>query len=439
MRLSQAGRRVHYAWVVAALTFVTLLASAGMRSTPGVIILPLEQEFGWNRAVISFAVSINLFLYGLCGPFAAAFMERFGVRRVMAGALLVTAAGAGLTAVMRTPWQLDLLWGVVVGTATGAIATVLGATVATQWFVQRRGLVLGLLSASSATGQLIFVPLLMTLVVALGWRAASIAAAGTALLLLPLVLMLMRNRPEDVGLRPYGAAPQTPPISRLGGNPTGAALRGLARGMRSGDFWLLAGSLFICGATAPGLVGTHLIPNSIEHGIPEVAAASFLAVIGGMDIIGTTCSGWLSDRFDSRWLLAWYYGGRGLALLFLPYAYGTGFFGLAVFVVVYGLDWVATFPPSVRLTADIFGKENVGILVGWLMVFHQLGAAIAATGAGAIRAWMGDYQGAFILGGLLCLIAAGLAVRIGHAKLPTGRGLPAPRVAIADSRVTVGG
>ena len=407
--------RLHYGWIVAGVTFLTLLASAGIRATPGILIIPLEREFGWTRATVSFAVSINILLYGLFGPFAAALMDRVGVRRVMMASLGLVAAGVGLTTVMRASWQLVLLWGVVVGLGTGTMALVLGAYIANRWFAERRGIVMGLLTASTATGQLLFLPFLASLVVTSGWRSAVLVVAGVALLMVPLVYIFMRNDPSDVGLRPVGATADAAPVSS-GANPAAAALAALREGFRSRDFWLLAGSFFICGASTNGLIGTHLIPASMEHGIPEVTAAGLLAAMGVFDLIGTTVSGWLSDRWDNRYLLCWYYGLRGLSLLFLPYALGTQFLGLAAFAVFYGLDWVATVPPTVRLTADIFGRQRVGVMFGWISASHQLGAATAAFGAGAVRSWMGSYQVAFITSGLLCLIASGLVIRIGQAS-----------------------
>ena len=416
MIANRAPRRIHYSWIVAGVTFLTLLAAAGLRSTPGVLMIPLEKEFGWDRSTVSLAVSINLLLYGLSGPFAAALMARFGLRRIMTAALLVVAVAGALTTVMQASWQLDLLWGVAVGIATGSTASVLGAVVANRWFVARRGLVLGLLTASGATGQLVFLPLLASLTVAWGWRAAAWTTAGVALLVVLPVALFMRNHPRDVGARAYGAPPEMEDAPDATGNPLALALGGLMRGLRSRNFWLLSGSFFICGATTNGLIGTHLIPASMEHGIPEVTAAGLLATIGIFDIIGTTGSGWLSDRVDNRWLLCWYYSLRGLALLFLPYALGTSFLSLAAFVVFYGLDWVATVPPTVRLTGEIFGKANVGIMFGWIFAAHQFGAAFAAFAAGALRNWLGDYQVAFTSAGLLCLLAAGLVIRIGSAS-----------------------
>ena len=418
-------RRIHYAWVVAAVTWLTLLAAAGFRSTPGTLIVPLEHEFGWSRATISLAVSINLLLFGLFAPFAGGLMERFGVRRVVLGALLTVSAGSGLTVFMQEPWQLDVLWGLVVGVGTGSMASVLAAIVANRWFVQRRGLVLGAMTAAGATGQLIFLPALAWLAVNVGWRASALVVAGAALLGVPLVALFMRERPADVGLRAYGATQADEPAPPLQ-NPVRATLSGLAMGVRNRTFWLLAVSFFICGASTNGLIGTHMIPASMDHGLPEVTAASLLAVIGIFDVAGTMISGWLTDRMDSRWLLFWYYGLRGLSLLFLPYAFGLQYFGLILFIVFYGLDWVATVPPTVALTADTFGKRNLGVVYGWIFASHQLGAASAAFAAGAVRTYFGDYQLAFMTSGLLCLLAAGLVIRIGREPRTEVEAAPLP-------------
>lgn len=357
-------------------------------------------------------------LYGLTGPFAAALMMRFGIRPVMVGALLLVALASALTIFMHAPWQLYLLWGVLVGVATGSITSVLAAMVANRWFVERRGLVMGVLTASNAAGQLVFLPLLASLTTTSGWRSAALATSAAALIVTPLVALLMRERPRDIGLLPYGAPLNSEQPKEAGGNPLIAAFEGLTRGARSPDFWLLAGSFFICGASTNGLIGTHLIPASMDHGIPEVMAASMLALIGIFDLVGTTISGWLSDRLDNRWLLCWYYALRGLSLLLLPYALGSSYLTLAVFIVFYGLDWVATVPPTTRLTADLFGKENVGIVFGWIFAAHQFGAATAAFGAGALRTILGSYQVSFISAGVLCLIAAGMVIRIGQTRRP---------------------
>ena len=405
-------RRVHYSWLIAAVGLVTLITSAGFRSTTGVLIVPLQNEFGWSRATIGFAIAINLVIYGLGGPFAAAFVERYGMRRVITVAVLGISVGAGLSTLMTAPWQLDVLWGVVNAAATGAISVPLGAMIANRWFVRRRGLVTGLLTASNATGQLVFLPLLAFIVTHWGWRyAAGTAAAVALVLVLPLVLLFIRDRPYDVGIAPFGGDVLEPPRAATG-NPFASALRTLAAVRTSTPFWLLAGSFFICGASTNGLIGTHLIPAAMDHGFGEVAAASLLATIGLFDLVGTLCSGWLTDRYDPRLLLAWYYGLRGLSLLALPYAFGAPRFGLILFVVFYGLDWVATVPPTVALTAELFGRESVGVVFGWIFAAHMAGAAVAAWGAGAVRTWFGSYGWAFGTSGLLCLFAVGLVSQI---------------------------
>jgi sugar phosphate permease len=410
-----AVSRVHYAWVVAAVTFIALLGAAGFRATPGVLIVPLQNEFGWNRAVIALAVSINLILFGLTGPFAAALMDRFGLRAVTVGALITVATGALLTTLMTAPWQLYLLWGVVVGLGTGCMASVLAATVAARWFVQRRGLVLGALTAAGATGQLIFLPGLGWLAQNSGWRWSAITVAVAALAVVPVVALFLRNRPSDLGLRAFGATEaDVAPVTV--GSPIANAFRGLRLGVRSRDFWLLGGSFFICGASTNGLIGTHLIPASMDHGMAEVTAASLLATIGVFDVIGTLLSGYLTDRFDSRLLLFAYYGLRGLSLLLLPYVFGSPQFALILFIVFYGLDWVATVPPTVQLARKVFGQKDFAIVYGWIFAAHQLGAAAIAFAAGAVRTFFGDYQLAFMSSGVLCLVAAGLVLRIARVR-----------------------
>ena len=417
--------RLHYGWIVAAITFTTLLAAAGIRATPGVLIVPLETDFGWTRASISAAVSLNLLLYGFMGPFSAALVERFGARIVMAVAMATLAAGVALTSVMTAVWQLVLLWGVVVGGGSGMIALALGATIVNRWFAERRGLVMGMLTASTATGQLVFLPILAHIVEAHGWRVAVLAIAAVALLAVPLVALLMRDRPSELGLAPYGQAAGAAEPPRNTGNPITVAFEALGMAVQSRDFWLLAMSFFVCGLSTNGLIGTHLIAACLDHGIPEVMGAGLLAMMGIFDFIGTTGSGWLSDRCNNRYLLCWYYALRGLSLLYLPAALDSSFDGLAGFAVFYGLDWIATVPPTVRLTADIFGKERAGLVFGWITAGHQVGSAAAALGAGLIRTYAGDYFDAFLISGIACLIAALLVLRIGRTGR-SGSGLPIP-------------
>jgi MFS family permease len=409
--------RPHYAWIVLAVTFATLLVAGATRATPGVLIVPLEQHFGWSRATISLAVSLNLVLFGLMGPFSAALVEYLGARRTMMGALLLVATGVALTALMQHVWQLILLWGVVVGAGTGMMALALGATVVNRWFTERRGLAMGILTASNATGQLLFLPLLAGLVEAYGWRMVSLVVAAFGLAMIPVIALFMRNHPYDVAANRYGEPGEALPPVRSLQNPAMMALRTLAIAARSLDFWLLFFSFYICGLSTNGLIGTHFIPLCFDHGIPEVASASLLAVIGAFDFVGTLASGWLSDRVNNRVLLFWYYGLRGLSLLFLPYAFDISFYGLSVFAIFYGLDWVATVPPTVRLTADVFGREKSGLVFGWIFTAHQLGAATAAFGAGAIRTDTGNYMLAFMISGAFCLLAAVMVLGIGRKPL----------------------
>jgi sugar phosphate permease len=406
------GRR-HYAWLIVAVTFVTLITTAGFRATPGVLIVPLQNEYGWSRGTISLAVSLGLLLFGLTAPFSAALMERFGVRRVMLVALATIATGASLTTIMNAPWQLDLLWGVVVGSATGAVSVPLAATIATRWFASRRGFVTGILTASNASGQMIFLPALAVLATNYGWRYAALTVAAVAMLLVfPIVAIFVRDRPQSVGLEPYGAT-EPVPVPERSPRPFRPAIDALLLGMKSRTFWLLVATFFICGLSTNGLIGTHLIPAAVDHHMTAVAGASLLALMGVFDIVGTTVSGWLTDRMDPRRLLAWYYALRGLAVIALPYAFSSTA-ALVAFAVFYGLDWVATVPPTVALTADTFGLERAGVVFAWVFAAHQLGAAFAAWVAGASRGWFGSYTFAFVSAGALCLLAAGLSLRIGR-------------------------
>jgi sugar phosphate permease len=400
--------RVHYAWVVAAITFLALLSSAGIRATSTVMVLPLEHDFGWDRATVSLALSVNLLLYGICGPFAGAMMSRFGVKRIMLAALFTLAVATGISTFMAQVWQMIGLWGVMVGLGSGAMALVLGATVATRWFVKRRGLVTGIFAASTATGQLIFLPQQAAIVETAGWRVAVLIVSVVALAVAVLVAIFMRDEPREVGVEPYGADQPISVDQPARGNPFALAVDTLVESARVKDFWLLSGSFAICGATTVGLIAVHLIPASVEHGLDEVTAAGMLAAMGAFDLVGTTLSGWLTDRIDARKLLVWYYTFRGIALLFLPAAYASGAPALAAFVVFYGLDWVATVPPTVRLVADRFGKERVGPVFGWIFAAHQFGGSFAAYAAGAVHTAFGDYLVAFLTAGALCLIASGL-------------------------------
>ena len=404
--------RVHYAWVIALVTFVVMLITAGVRATPGLFMVPLEAEFGWSRVLISASFAVNIALFGLIGPFAASLMDRWGLRRVVLGALALMAGAVAASTRMSAEWQFFLLWGVIVGAASGVTAMVLAAVISTRWFDARRGLVMGLLSAANATGQLIFLTPLASVVESSGWRAAALIVAVVAAVVFVLVALFMRDRPGDVGLRPYG---QTAEASLATPLKAMAPLRALGEASRTRAFWILAGTFFICGASTNGLIGTHLIPACHDVGISAVRSAQLLAFMGIFDILGTAASGWLTDRYSARHLLFAYYSLRGLSLLFLPSTLLEGGAGLGVFAVFYGLDWIATVPPTVKLTTEAFGRENTGVVYGWIGASHQLGASTAAFGAGAIRTGLGDYRLAVLPAGLLCLIAGASFLIVGRA------------------------
>ena len=402
-----ARRNIHYGWVMVGVTFLTSLVSAGAVGAPGVFIVPLQKEFGWSTAEISSALSIRFILFGLMAPFAAALMNRYGLRNVTLSALVIVASALMLSLAMTQVWQLILLWGVVVGIGTGMTALVLGATVAARWFTARRGLVVGILTASSATGQLIFLPLLASVTDHMGWRAGlgmMCAMLGIAAFA---VLLVMRDRPGDVSLRPFGDTGTQPlPAPASNKSPIMAAALGTLRdASRTRAFWVLFATFFICGASTNGLIQVHLIPMCLDYGIPQVAAASLLAGMGIFDFFGTIISGWLSDRFDNRFLLSWYYGLRGLSLVSLPFT-NFSFYGLSLFAMFYGLDWIATVPPTVRLTTQRFGSERANLVFGWIFAGHQLGAATAAFGAGLSRTLLATYLPAFFAAGALCIFAS---------------------------------
>ncbi len=403
-------KRLHRAWFVAGVAFVATIGAAGFRATPGVLINPLRQEFGWSVGEISLAVSVNLILYGLTAPFAAALMERFGMRKVVPVALVLVAAGSGLTVFMRSSWQLVLCWGVLVGLGTGAMALSFVATVAGRWFVRHRGVVTGVLTAGGATGQLAFLPVLANLTAAHGWRTAALTVCLAAIAVVPLVYWLLRDYPSDVGTTPYGADEEPPRVSNTGA--ARRALTALRDASRTGTFWLLAGAFAICGATTNGLIGTHFIPAAHDHGLPQTTAANLLALVGAFDIVGTVASGWLTDRYDSRLLLGMYYGLRGLSLLVLPSLLAASLHpNMLVFVLFYGLDWIATVPPTIALCRERFGDAGP-VVFGWVFASHQFGAALAAAGAGLIHDRLGAYDTAFYIAGLLALGAAALSVGI---------------------------
>jgi len=407
--------RWHRAWVVAAVTLGALVAAAAFRSSTGVLLEPIEEEFGWSRAVTSGAVSLNLVLYGLTAPFAAAFMERFGIRRTVATALVVVGVASGLTTLMTRPWQLWALWGVCIGIGTGAMALVLGAIVANRWFHTHRGLVTGIFSAASATGQLLFLPLVARTAASSGWRAAAGIVAVIALLMAVLVVGLLRDRPSDHGLLPYGMEPGSIVVdeTRSGVSPARVAVDVLRAAGRRWVFWALVLTFWVCGWSTNGIIQTHFVPAAHDHGMPSTTAAGLLAVVGIFDIAGTVASGWLTDRVDPRWLLVAYYGGRGVSLLALDLVLAPGIEpGMWVFIVFYGLDWVATVPPTVALCRMHFGLADSGVVFGWVFAAHMVGAGVGASVAGWVRTSQGDYHWAWVVAAALCFASVAITLSI---------------------------
>ncbi len=410
-----AARGIHYGWVVAGITFITMLATAGAMGSAGVLIAPLSREFGWTTEEISSAMAIRLALFGLLGPFAAALMNHFGLRAVIGVALTLIGGGILLSFGMKELWQMVVLWGVVVGFGTGMTALVLGATVATRWFQARRGVIVGLMTVSNATGQLIFLPLLASLTEAYGWRVALSLNVAVLMLAMMIVLALMRNYPADLGLAPYGSRELQPAPIRSAGLSSLliAPIAALREASVKPVFWILFFTFFVCGLSTNGLIQTHWISICGDYGVAAVSAAGMLAMIGIFDFIGTLGAGWLSDRFDNRWLLFWFYGLRGLSLILLS-ASGFDYVTLSIFAVFYGLDWVATVPPTVKLTVENFGRDKANIVFGWIFAAHQLGAATATFGAGYIRTDYETFLPAVYIAGFMCLLAALAVLGIGR-------------------------
>ena len=410
-------KRIHPAWVVAGITFLTLIASAGTRSAPSVLIVPLEESFGWGRDEISLAIAVNVLLFGLVAPFAAALMERFGIKKVVMTALSVVGTGSALTIFIQKPWQLVALWGVVVGIGTGSMALVFAASIANRWFVKSRGLVIGGLTAATATGQLIFLPGLSTLATNIGWQSVSIAVSLSCFVMVPIIGLFMYERPSSAGVTPFGAPSDWVEPIQNRQNAGRVAIDSLKQATKVRNFWYLAGSFFVCGLSTNGLIGTHFIPAAHDHGMMEVAAASLLALVGVFDVIGTLLSGWLTDRIDPKKLLFFYYLLRGVSLFLLPsILFSTIHPSTLVFVIFYGLDWVATVPPTILLCRTVLGPERATVVYGWVFAAHQIGGSIAALGAGIARVKFGDYSVAFYISGFLCVITAMAVLKITNTK-----------------------
>ncbi len=405
--------RVHYAWIVLAVMFSATLAGVGVRAAPGVMIIPLERAFGWNVATISGAVSLNIILMGATGPFLTGLIDVVGLKRTIIGCMMVLVAGTGLSNFMTAPWQLFLTWGLMVGIGSGAAAVGMAAAVANRWFAKRNGQAMGLLTAANAAGQLIFLPVLAMLAARYGWRGVSVTVTLVIAAAVPVVALLLPEWPADVGTGPYGGEAVATRRAQHLGNPFTVAVGALSRASHSMDFWLLTASFAVCGLSTNGLINTHLIAYCADRGISQVAGADILAALGVFSLVGATLSGWMCDRFNPRVLLFWYYGLRGLSLIVIPFTQFDAV-SLSIFSIFYGLDWVATGPATFALANEVFGRRDTPVIVAWIFAGHQVGGAIAAFGAGAVRSLTGDYFLAFLTSGLACLLASLLVLRVSH-------------------------
>lgn len=411
--------RIHYSWIILIISFFSIIVAGIIRSSSGVFIAPFENEFGWDRSVISLAFAIGLFLYGISGPFMAALIEVSGLKKMMVGSMITLLIGLVLTFFMQQSWQLIIIWGIIIGLGSGLFLTVLSPYIANRWFEEKRRLAVGILTAATATGQLILLPVLAIIIDHSSWRWAIGLIMILSFIMLVTILLFMRNTPKEIGILPYGLEKERLESNEINKkNPIMIAFQGLLDAVKAKEFWLLASSFFICGLSTSGLIGTHFVSYCISFGIPLVTAASLLSFMGIFDLVGTTLSGWLSDRFDNRWLLFWYYGLRGASLVLLPYALNEGSFTLLViFAVFYGLDWIATVPPTISISRQIFGTEKSGVVYGWIFASHQAGAAVAAYGGGFIYNIFNTYTWAFFLAGLFCLMASLFVVVIKKQKL----------------------
>lgn len=409
---------IHYGWIIVAVIFLTMLATSAVIGMTAVLMLPLKNEFGWDLTAISAALGVRFLIYGAVAPFTAAILERYGVRNVLATALALVVLSLALASQMTALWELWLSWGILVGLATGVTANVLAAVIATRWFNRQRGLVVGILTSSNATGQLLFIPLAAWLTDIAGWRYSLAPGAMICLVCLALVLLLVRNYPSDLGLPAYGdtEVAASHPVSQQ--NPIAASFAAFTQVASNRTFIILAGTFFICGLSTSGLVQNHFVPLCSDFGVSSITSSGILAMMGGFNFIGTIAAGWLSDRFDNRWLLFWFYGLRGLSLLALPFT-DFSIYGLSIFAVFYGLDWIATIPPTVKLSNNEFGRDKGPLVFGWIFFSHQIGSAIAAFGAGMSREELLTYLPAFTAAGVMCLIASGAIILVRQQQRPS--------------------
>ena len=401
-------KRLHYSWFILAITFFSIIVAGIVISSSGIFIDPFEKEFGWDRSVIALAFAISMFLYGISGPFMAALLNVMGLKKMMIASMATLLTGVILTFIMNQTWQMIIIWGLIIGLGSSLFLTVLSPYVANHWFEKRRGLAVGILTASTATGQLILLPVLAAIIDHYSWRIAIGLIMILSFIMLTIIFLFMKNTPKDIGILPYGLEEEIQESNEgQKENPIVIAFNGLFEAVKAKEFWLLSGSFFICGLSTNGLIGTHFVSYCISFGVPLVTAASFLSLMGVFNLVGTTLSGWLSDRFDNRWLLFWYYGLRGASLVFLPFALTKGSLTmLVIFTVFYGLDWIATVPPTINISRQIFGINKSGIVYGWIFASHQVGSAVAAYGGGLIYKFFNTYTWAFFLAGVFCLLAS---------------------------------
>ncbi len=401
---AMAARGIHYGWLMVGLLFLYGVCSSGAMSIPGVLLLPMSRDLGWSLADLSGPLGLRVTLFGLVAPFAGGLILLFGPRKVLSAAAALLIIGLLISVTMTEKWQLWLGLGIVMGIAPGMTALAMGATIATRWFTARRGLALGILGASFATGQLIFLSPAAWLAEHYGWRWALLPTIALIAPLAFLFVFFCRDRPADLGLPPLGEDRVVPAPPAPTGNVFTVSFEALRLAAGSLTFWVLAFTFFVCGVSSVGLT-PHFVTLCGDFGISPMVSTGMLGAIGVFDMIGTIGSGWLADRYDNRWLLFWYYLLRGVALIWLPFS-GFTLIGLSFFAIFYGLDFIATVPPSVRLTATTFGREQAPLVFGWIFAAHQLGGGLMAFSAGESRDALQTYLPAFFAAGVLCVVAA---------------------------------
>ena len=419
-------RRIHYAWVVLGALVVVMIAASGLRAVFGVFIKPMEAEFGWSRTALSVAAALSLLVLGAVAPFTGRLADVWGGRAVVLASLALLGMGTIASAFVTQLWHVYVASGLLTALGAGGAGLTTAVPIAVRWFERQRGLVIGVAGAAMSAGQLVLVPLAMWLTLRLGWRQSYLwLGAGLFLVIFPLAVALVRSDPRDRGLAPYGAT-SVGPVSPVASERPPARVS-VTEASQWPAFWLLAGSYFVCGYTSGGLIGTHLIPHTMEHGFSEMAGAEALGLTGAMSIVGTIGSGWICDRFGRKTPLAVYYCVRGLSLLFLTVVWDRP--SLFLFAIVFGLNYFSTVPPTTTLTANIFGRDSVGELSGWIFLSHQVGSALAALTAGWLFDQTGSYFWAFVSAAVLAFLAAGLTLFINEAPVtrsPGVAGLPSP-------------